>query len=98
MIALLETSGKHQACPDDSARPRGERQEVRPTSTETIHPHGVDVLPRSRRPGILPPTPLGFLLHRLAPSLGSLHDWSRPSLHRLLPLPSRPARGFSACS
>src|SRR5258708_34246890 len=68
MITLLETSGKHQACPDDSARPIGDRQEVRPTSTETIHRHGVDVLPRSPRPGIPPPTPVGFLLRRVSPS------------------------------
>ena len=98
MIIFLETSGKHQACPDDSARPIGDRQEVRPTSTETIHRHGVDVLPRSPRPGIPPPTPVGFLLRRVAPSLVSIQVWSRPSLHRLLDLPARPAGGFSVCS
>jgi hypothetical protein len=51
-MTLLETSGKHKACPDDFARPRGERPEVRPTSPRTLLlEEYIDMLKKTRGVG-----------------------------------------------
>jgi len=70
-MILRETSGKHQACPDDSARPRGDRQEVRPTSTGICWRS-----PQVSQTGDSTPHEGGFLLRRVVPSLVSIQVWS----------------------
>src|SRR6266699_1118813 len=73
MITLLETSGKHKACPDDSARPIGNRYDPR------LLKQYIGMLLTSSpglKTGDSTPHEVGFLLRRVAPSLVSIQVWS----------------------